>query len=138
MELNNFLNVDFSLYHIDKCAGTSLRKILYDYFSSYIDSKLIFLPELVGNKYNLMKEQDLISLKENKDIDFDNLKILLCHMNYKDPSVPIQSKIKITCVRNPIDRCISHYYFLKFRVDNKHIYELSDEEFSSFLVGVEN
>ena len=38
-------NVKFIFYHIEKCAGTSLRHELYNYFSNCIDNTLIFFPE---------------------------------------------------------------------------------------------
>ena len=58
----------------------------------------------------------------NACIDISKIKIILSHTSVTD--LYNQPKIKITCIRNPFDRIISHYYFFDYKTTNIHMYDL--------------
>jgi len=130
-------SVLFSFYHIEKCAGTSLRFELFDYFSNFLDKKYIFIPEKneIGN-INLTSKNILeISKLGDKFIEFINEKIvILSHISYNDPVFCFDPIFKITCIRHPINRVISHYnYFDKNNYQNREFDKLSNSELNSWF-----
>jgi hypothetical protein len=115
------MSADFIFYHIEKCGGTSLRVSLRDYFANMYEHDEIYIPD----KYNLnFVRKHLPTICENYDCS--KLKILLSHMSdgfpYKHLQIPTQ--MKFTCVRNPIDRVISHYYFFDYPKTNIEMIDL--------------
>jgi hypothetical protein len=107
----NNMTVDFIFYHIEKCGGSSLRLSLRDYFSNMYDDDEIYIPD--RSNFNFVRKH-LPTICDKRDCS--KLKILLSHMSdgfpYRHLQIPTQ--IKFTCVRNPIDRVISHYYFFDY------------------------
>ena len=108
------LDTDFIFYHIEKCAGTSMRQMLYVYFSNIYKTEQIFIPEYSNNiNYNFLPENiDLI--KTDAHFDFTNLKVILSHLNYGIfPQLDNKCKFKFTIIRDPVERLISQYNFFK-------------------------
>ena len=132
-------NVLFTFYHIEKCAGTSLRYELYNYFSRFINKELIFIPEInkIGNNVNLTNN-NLVQIAKlgKKFIEFlNNKSIILCHISYCDRIFCFEPKFKITCIRNPIARTISHYnYFDKVNYNNREFDELTNQELRDWFI----
>jgi hypothetical protein len=120
------LNPDFCFFHIEKCMGSSLRKILYNYFTNIYNKNEIFEPALYGNnKQNLIKNDDLLFFN-NK-----NIKVLLCHCSYDKQNITdhfSKSCFSITCIRNPIERFLSHYDFFIKQEYNCNFYELTEQQ----------
>tara|TARA_Y100000992_G_C21264855_1_gene493432 strand:+ start:1349 stop:2092 length:744 start_codon:yes stop_codon:yes gene_type:complete len=132
-------NILFTFYHIEKCAGTSLRYELYNYFSTFMDKQLIFMPEInnVGNNVNLTNNNLLqITKLGKKFIEFLNKKlIILCHISFNDKIFCFEPIFKITCIRNPISRVISHYnYFDKKNYHNREFDQLTNEELKNWFI----
>lgn len=126
---SNLNNVNVCFFHIEKCMGSSLRRILYNYFKNIYDGEEIFLPEKYNNEYNLVSA---------KDFEFLNnkfYKVLLCHCNYNDEFTNSFSKncFSITCVRNPIDRILSHYYFFNYSNEQKPLNELPEDKIKNYI-----
>ncbi len=132
-------NALFTFYHIEKCAGTSLRFELYNYFSKFIDKNLIFMPEInkVGNNINLTNNNIQQITKQGKQfLDFINNKLIyLCHISYNDRIFSLKPKFKITCIRHPITRVISHYnYFDKKNYNNREFDQLTSSELKEWFM----
>lgn len=132
-------NVLFTFYHIEKCAGTSLRYELYNYFSRFMDKNLIFLPEInkVGNNINLTNNNILqITKQGRKFIEFINKKLIfLCHISYNDRIFCFEPMFKITCIRHPISRVISHYnYFDRKNYNNREFDRLTNDELQKWFI----
>ena len=102
---------DYCFYHIPKCMGTSLRKMLYSYFTQVYDREKVYVPG-VNRKLNVnLTNQDRYNTIIAAELD---IKVLLCHCNFDQEGISSQfsdSSFSITCVREPIDRMISHYYY---------------------------
>jgi dTDP-glucose 4,6-dehydratase len=125
----NLKSVEVCFFHIEKCMGSSLRNTLYNYFKNIYDETKIFLPEKFNDKYNLVS---------NKDLDFLNnnfYKVILAHCNYNDQCTNTFSDkcFSITCVRNPFDRILSHYYYFDYINEKKLFHELSEERIKYYL-----
>ena len=109
------MNIDFCFFHIEKCMGSSLRIIFYNYFKKIYKSKFINYKINLTNNFN----------------DFKHFKVMLCHCAYNHQNVTSQfSKncFSVTCVREPLSRFISHYYHFSYPKNNKKIHELTDTE----------
>ena len=130
-------NVLFTFYHIEKCAGTSLRYELYNYFSRFIDRELIFIPEVnkLGKNVNLTNNALLQIAKLGKEyIEYINNKlIILCHISFNDPIFDYRPKFKLISIRNPITRAISHYNYFDKKKYNKEFDQLNDDEFNEWF-----
>ena len=72
--------MDFIFYHIEKCGGTSMRYILYNYFLNFYDKNNIYLPE---NNNNINLKDDNKAYLMEKLLN-QNVKILLVHVRYGD------------------------------------------------------
>lgn len=126
-------NVKFIFYHIEKCAGTSLRHELYNYFSNCIDNTLIFFPEksILDKTINLTHN----NIQKIKNIGYKyiqylyQIKVILCHISCNDTQFHFHPEFAITCIRNPISRVISHYNFFDKPTFQKEFNELTDDEF---------
>ena len=134
--INNH-NVLFIFYHIEKCAGTSLRYELYNYFSKFLKNDLIFMPEKnnIGKNINLTNN-DLIKIRQlgSNFIRFIYEKqIILCHISFNDKMFHFISNFKMTCIRNPINRVISHYNFFDRPHTKKEFNQLTNEEFNQWF-----
>ena len=123
------MKIDFCFFHIEKCAGSSLRIMLYEYFKNIFDIQTIYIPEKYNVKQNLMNETDLNFFKDK------NYKILLCHCNFDQINVTdsfSKDCFSITCVREPLYRFLSHYYFFKNNEKIKFA-QLTDEQIIPML-----
>lgn len=118
--------MDLCFFHIEKCMGTSINMILYEYLVNiYSDSEIY--KNYIVNSNNLIDTTDLEKIRDKK--------VLLCHMSFNKENVTDIFSLNcysIICLREPIDRIISHYYYFDI-IDNKKLYELSEEELMTYL-----
>jgi hypothetical protein len=123
-------NIQVIFFHIEKAMGSSIRIMLNNYFKNIFKEDEIYLPTKHKN-INLININDYKYINELKN-DF---KILLCHVSYKtELTNSISNNIfSISCVRNPYNRIISHYYFFDYAKYNKNLYELNDTEIINIL-----
>jgi hypothetical protein len=121
------INPDVCFFHIEKCMGTSMRIMLYNYFKNIYNKKNIYIPEK-----NIWVKNNLTTINDkNKIIEkFKyNIKILLCHCNFNQKLISenfSERCFSITVVRDPIERIISHYYH--FHNKNIYFHKLTDED----------
>lgn len=121
-------------FHIEKCVGSSLRQILYNYYKNIYDESEIYLPEknLENNiNQNLIDEKDVEFFKDT------NYKVILCHCSFNQYNVTSffsEKCFSITCVRNPIDRILSHYYFFDYKYTNLKFHELNEDIALNFII----
>ena len=105
-------NIDFIFYHIEKCRGTSLRDSLYYYFINIYNKKQIFDTNKSSDYRIQFNKKNIDTIKNDNNFDYDNIKIIMSHVRVYDfPYLLNTTPIKITIIRNPIDRIISHYYY---------------------------
>ncbi len=103
-KINLFPDVVF--YHIEKCAGTSLEQCLHDYFLNKYSENEIYIP----NKNNFKH----VHITQKEFFEKNNFKVILGHMSFDKKEFIVKNHLSITCVRNPIDRMISHYYYFDY------------------------
>lgn len=118
------MNVDVCFFHIEKCMGSSLRRMLYDFFKNVYDESLIYMPEKHKITQNLITDKDLEFFKDRQ------YKVILCHCGFNTHNITdsfSKNCFSITCVREPINRLLSHYYFFNFPKTKKCLYEIEDE-----------
>ena len=72
------INAEFCFYHLEKCAGSSLRTMFYEYFLNLYKEDEIYMPELNEN-FNLDQRN---YKKVANMIDLNKIKVVLSHMNY--------------------------------------------------------
>ena len=126
---------EFIFFHIPKCGGSSLRYILYEYFKKIYKENVIFIPEKSGDITLNYRPNFIEKIKQNPRFDFPNIKVILSHIYYNDfPDLNKSCKYKFTCVRNPIKRLISHYYFFKFPKNNIEFIDLNHKDFEAYAL----
>ena len=127
----NQMSVDFIFYHIEKCGGSSLRISLFDYFSKLYTRDEIFIPDRSCEMDFVRQHLQAIC----KQYDCSKLKVILSHMsaNYPYKSLNIPAKMKFTCVRNPVDRVISHYYYFDYPVTQIHMIDMDQSVFDQYV-----
>lgn len=139
MELNiTYKELDFLFFHIPKCGGTTLTHELSNFFQpekQCITAEFIHYPT-----YHLKKL-----------CNYDEIRSVLAHtiydplykmdriiiMTYDDLNkMNIKSNYKITFVRDPIQRVISHYYFFNYKQTKIHLLNLPQNEFNEICSGL--
>jgi hypothetical protein len=125
----NIDGIDFCFYHVERCGGTFIRKILYKYFLQFYNENEIFYPENIKH-VNLLKE-DYNRIFQSKYSDLTSVKIILSHMNYGQ--FMINSKFNLVNIREPVQRAISHYYHFRYENLLKEIDDLDDSSFNSIF-----
>lgn len=88
--------------HIPKAAGTSLAKLFVNQF----DRDRVFI---CGSKDGVLN--DFIEFEQNER---NRLQLLIGHVDFGIHNYFNDESLYITFLRDPIDRVISHYYFIKF------------------------
>ncbi len=88
--------------HIPKAAGTTLNKILA---RQYGQNRIFALKEPV-------KGRSLQDLREIPDAQRRKLKVVRGHFNFGLHDLLPQPSTYITLLRNPVDRALSHYYYI--------------------------
>jgi hypothetical protein len=137
-------NLELVFYHIPKCAGSSIRLMLYNYFMNKYNENLIYCPDFRNASMHLTFELNSNEIMDNYEYDFTNLKVILHHIRYYNHNtndiiyrIP-KPKYQITFLREPIRRFISHYYFFEYidktNIDmyNVHLYTLYENNRSKF------
>jgi len=131
IEIKNF-KPDVCFFHIEKSMGTSLRFTLYEYYKNIYIENDIYFPDFYKD-LNLIDKEDLEKICSYNN----NFKVLLCHCSFNKVDVTdsfSKNCYSITCVREPINRFISHYYHFIKNETKKNIQEIPIEEFKQLIV----
>lgn len=97
--------------HLPKCGGTSLN--------SYLESHYPWRKTFSTNGLNpIASVEEFLSFPESKRYRYDLVKGHLANrlIDYVHPKC-----LKVTMLRDPVDRIISHYYYAK-RMPNHYLY----------------
>ena len=97
--------------HLPKTAGTTLARIIDRQYDS---SRILPLHEsMFGNELSALSQNHL-----------DRLRIVMGHLYFGAHTFAARPCTYITMLREPIDRVISHYYFVRHDPSN-YLYELA-------------
>jgi hypothetical protein len=124
-------NIDCIFVHIEKCGGSSLRKILEEYFKKIYNNDEIYVPSKNNNNANLCTVDNYNYINELPN-DF---KVALCHVSYKSQLTYslCNNTFSITCVREPYKRILSHYYHFNYTKYNVKFHELNENDIMNVL-----
>lgn len=119
------MNIDFCFFHIEKCMGTSLREMLFNYFKNIYNTNKIY----GNNGGNLINLNDLNKIIQNK------YNVFIGHCSFNKIGITDFSKscFSITCVREPIERFLSHYYWFFKPTTNLNFNELNEEDIIYYI-----
>ncbi len=99
--------------HLPKTAGSTLRHIIERQYDSTSSLHL----------YESMLGEELAAIPQNQ---MDHLRIVMGHLYFGAHAFSARSCTYITMLREPIDRVISHYYFVRHDPSN-YLYELASK-----------
>jgi hypothetical protein len=119
------LNPDVVFYHIEKCAGTSLERMFYNYFINIYSDDEIYIP--VKNNWKHYNLEQKLFFEENK------FKVILSHISFNDKISIFGNHLSITCVRDPIDRIISHYYYFDYNNYKIPLHCFTNDELNKYF-----
>lgn len=129
-------------YHIRKTAGTSIN---YAFIKELLNGDVEKNYALLAKKYNhrLYNQEQIIVGWNKKLINSCKYSFAFSHLPYHKVNLKDKSTYTITCLRNPIDRLISHYNMLMHYKKNSVSHECMRTEgvwlgksFSDFLNNV--
>lgn len=120
------MNIDFCFFHIEKCMGTSIRQSLFNYFKNIYDPTQIY-----GSKGT----HNLTTLDDLNKITNSNYNVIISHCSFNKIGITDFSKscFSITCVREPIERFLSHYYYFCKKITNLNFNELNEEDIKVYI-----
>lgn len=114
------MGIEVCFFHIEKCCGSSLREMLFSYFKHWFDITEIYKAD-----------------NEPNWTDQDQYKVMLYHCSYNQKGVTDRFSehcFSITCVRNPIDRILSHYYFFDYPTTNTPFHVLDPSTKVEYII----
>ncbi len=132
--------------HIEKCGGSSLRKAFFKAFSKKLKKEEMYIPTVSCPNMCIQNCDDktVEPYKECK-LFFDHSRFMEIEDRFN-----LEDVYRITSVRHPLERMISHYYFfdnqdsidfekrdIKWirnyckRIGNLHIRKIADKEISN-------
>ena len=135
------ITIDFYFYHIEKCAGTTLRNLLYENVKSVLNNNQIHIPACNlpenANSPNFIK-----SGKGNLDY-YKNIKVIADHSRPNQLAEMLKCEVKlnfsVVALRKPYERVLSHYhYFGKKKYPYTSMAEMPKDEFEKFMRSVGN
>ncbi len=103
------MNTTVLFEHIPKTAGTTFQKILYSHYSPDRIFKIYPGPHRENVKKYI---EDFINMSSEEREGFD---LILGHGAFQVYECVVGNCIGITVLRDPIERVISHYYFVRRR-----------------------
>ena len=129
------LDLDFIFYHIEKCGGMTITISLHNYFNNIYNNDQILNSNIIVDNIQFNKK-NIELLKKNKEFNYDDIKVVMSHTRLYDcPSLFKTTPLKITSIRNPIDRIISHYYYFDKNTYGCELIDLSDNIFKKYCKG---
>jgi len=96
--------------HIPKTAGTTINNILENNYP--INSRFYINPSNTKESRSILAEMP----EESKS----NIRLLYGHMGFGWHNLLPTKCNYITFLRDPVERVVSHYNYVKFRLDHKH------------------
>ena len=116
-------DLDFSrliFLHIPKAGGTTLHNIL----------DRIYAPVNLRAKSGMVSKESILGMEKDA---FNNLFLVKGHMHFGLHGCFPNEKVKyLTFLRDPVDRVVSHYFFVK-RTPGHYLYKVVNESNMSLL-----
>lgn len=143
------LDTDFVFYHVPKCAGTSIREMLYKLFVTKYTNDQIYIPSGIDNfpqagtlnginyhGINLTSVYQLDRIKRTLSEDnLQNIKVILCHVHKELHLHCGDNTRSMFIVRDPVDRLISHWnHFMHQEKGMCKVEELSQDELTDYCM----
>ncbi|WP_107670704.1 sulfotransferase family 2 domain-containing protein [Cyanothece sp. BG0011] len=124
------MNTTILFEHVPKTAGSTFQKILYSHYSS--DRIFKVYPNASGkNGKKYIEEFQNKSSEERGSFD-----LILGHGAFEAYEYVVGNCICITILRNPIERVISHYYYVRSTPTNKDFEKAKDMDLCEYAISL--
>ena len=136
--MTRLISLDFYFYHIEKCAGTSLRGTIYHAFKADYADEQLHIPGLNRPVDKTIRDYVGSGLESRRY--FETLKVIADHSNPGELrallDTPVEVKFSITALRHPVDRALSHFHY--FFGEGGSLHEVSNARLERFMTRAGN
>ena len=123
------ISLDLYFFHIEKCAGMSLRRAIYAAFRERYSNEQMHIPGSTRPGDHTIRDY-----AEDAGY-FESLKVIADHSNPGELAAllgtEVQVRFGVTALRHPVDRALSHFHY--FYGAGGSLHQVSPERLERFM-----
>ena len=123
------ISLDFYFFHVEKCAGMSLRRAIYTVFRERYTDDQMHIPGSTRPGDQTIRDH------ADEEGYFEQVKVIADHSNPGELAALLGTEVEIrfsvTALRHPVDRALSHFHY--FYGAGGSLLEVSPERLERFM-----
>lgn len=122
------ISLDFYFYHVEKCAGTSLRRAIYTAFKERYADEQMHIPGSTRPGEETIRDH-----ADDADY-FERVEVIADHSNPGELAALLRTSVSVrfgvTALRHPVDRALSHFHYF---YGEGSLHDVSPERLERFM-----
>lgn len=123
------ISLDFYFYHVEKCAGMSLRRAIYAAFKERYADEQMHIPGSTRPGEETIRDH-----ADDADY-FERVEVIADHSNPGELAALLRTSVSVrfgvTALRHPVDRALSHFHY--FYGEGGSLHDVSPERLERFM-----